>query len=117
KSRRKELPVPVGRKPSSMRSGGVLSRKPPLITSCAVPSPPTARNRRYPCWYASLASCATWPALVEAITSTASPFALRRERTSPASFDARPPPAAGFTIAKNVSFTVSSERAFYLFLG
>src|SRR6266403_1789980 len=44
KSRKKELPVPSGRKPSAMRSGLRRFAKTPLRISCAVPSPPTARN-------------------------------------------------------------------------
>src|SRR6267154_1786449 len=48
KSRKKEFPVPSGRKPSAMRCTSLRPANTPLRISCAVPSPPTARKRRYP---------------------------------------------------------------------
>src|SRR3974390_257521 len=46
KSLRKEFPVPNGKNPSSTFPTGDSREKMPLMISCAVPSPPTAKNRR-----------------------------------------------------------------------
>ena len=47
-----------------------------------------------------------WPGPWDAITSIRSPFSFSRASSVPACFAERPPPAAGFTMAKNFSLTV-----------
>src|SRR6266568_4522032 len=44
-----------------------------------------------------------WPGPVEATLSTCNLFARNRASAGPANFAERPPPAAGFTMAKNLS--------------
>src|SRR5215831_1650285 len=54
---------------------------------------------------------------MEAMASTRKPFCLRRASSAPASFAARPPPAAGFTMAKNLSLTIFSGKGILHGLG
>src|ERR1700730_7932102 len=54
--------------------------------------------------YPSPASSMACAGPVDAMTSTRMPPSRSRANAGPASFAERPPPAAGFTIAKNLSF-------------
>ena len=100
--------MPSGRKPSAGRPCVCASGKRPFTISNAVPSPPTARKLRKPCAYARAQAPWLRPAAWSARLRARCPLRRTRSSAAGASLPQRPPPAAGFTMAKK--FAILSAR-------
>src|ERR1700730_17864495 len=110
KSRKKEFPVPRGRKPSAARPPVSVWGKRPFTISYEVPSPPTARKLRKPRSRALRASIVASPGRLVTTTSRSMSNCRTRSSAAPASLPQRPPPAAGLTTAKKRCFTAEKPQ-------
>ena len=102
--------MPSGKNPRVGRSAPSACGNKPFTISYEVPSPPTAMKLRTPRPYASRAICVASPDAWVSATLTSRPPACRRSRAGPSSLRVRPPPAAGFTIARYVCPKILDRR-------